>query len=110
MDIYSEKKSNHILLKVKGEIDALSSLDLDDIIKQSFAAGEKNLLVDCTELFYISSAGLGVFMSYIKDLEVNERKMILFGLSDSVFSTFEILGLHHIIQLVKTEEEALAQC
>ena len=43
-------------------------------------AGEEQLgqdkpaiAVDCTDLSYISSAGLGVFMSYIEDLKVNQQ-------------------------------------
>lgn len=49
-----------------GEVDASSSIELDLVIAKSVGEGYTRILVDCTALEYISSAGLGVFMSYIE--------------------------------------------
>jgi anti-sigma B factor antagonist len=110
MEIKINKESNATFLLLSGEVDAVSALQLDDSIKKVLSENPKNILVDCQGLTYISSAGLGVFMSYIKDLKANDQKMILFNLTETVFSTFEILGLNHIITIVKTKEEARALC
>jgi anti-sigma B factor antagonist len=106
MEISKSVETNFTIIKVMGEVDAVSSLELDNQLKASLASGAKNLLIDCGQLDYISSAGLGVFMSYVKDLKQDGNKMILFGLSEPVFSTFEILGLHHIIKICTSKEEA----
>ena len=40
----------------------------------------------------------------------SKKQMILFGLEEGVFSTFEILGLHHVVCIVKNKTEALSLC
>lgn len=110
MEIKKHITSAYTTLEIIGEVDALSAIELDDSIKSLLGEGAENLLIDCRGLAYISSAGLGVFMSYIKTAEANNQKMILFGLIETVSSTFEILGLHHIIKIVNTKEEAVSQC
>ena len=110
MNIVNIKESTYTLLSLSGELDALSSIDLDDQIKKTFGSGEVNILINLKDLLYISSAGLGVFMSYIKDLESSKKQLILFGLNEAIFSTFEILGLHHIISIVESRQEAVSKC
>ena len=110
MDIVNLKESTHTLLSLSGELDALSSIDLDEQVKKTFESDETNILIDLGKLTYISSAGLGVFMSYIKDFETSKKQIILFNLTEEVYSTFEILGLHHIISIVGTKQEAVSKC
>lgn len=110
MNIENHKEENYTVLTISGELDATSSIDLDSQIKNSFDSEEQNLLIDLKDLTYISSAGLGVFMSYVKDIETSNKKLILFNLNETIFDTFEILGLHHIIPIVKTKQIARSLC
>lgn len=89
-----------------GEIDASSSIELDLTIAKSVGEGYSRILVDCSALEYISSAGLGVFMSYIEEFNDKQIKMALFGMNDKVINTFQILGLSEILTIVPTKEEA----
>lgn len=89
-----------------GEIDASSSIELDLAIAKSVGEGFKKILVDCGALEYISSAGLGVFMSYIEEFKDRDIKMVLFGMSERVWHTFSILGLGELLQIGKDKVEA----
>jgi anti-sigma B factor antagonist len=89
-----------------GEIDASSSIELDLAIAKSVGEGFKKILVDCGALEYISSAGLGVFMSYIEEFKDRGIRMVLFGMSDRVSNTFSILGLDELLQIGKDKVEA----
>ena len=89
-----------------GEIDASSSIELDLTIAKSVGEGFNKILVDCSALEYISSAGLGVFMSYIDEFKDKNLKMVLFGMSDKVANTFEILGLYDLLTITKDKGEA----
>ena len=96
------------LIRVDGEVDASSSIQLDTEIKQAIEGGDKKILVDCTNLTYISSAGLGVFMSYIQDLEKYEAKLVLCGLNEKVLNVFEILGLNQLLEVADNLDKAKA--
>ncbi len=105
IEIKNEIDGGWYYIIVKGEVDASSSIHLDESINQATQSHNK-ILIDCTELEYISSAGLGVFMSYINELEDKKINMILFGLSDKVRHVFQILGLDQLLRITQTEEEA----
>jgi anti-sigma B factor antagonist len=89
-----------------GEIDASSSIELDLTIAKSVGEGYTRILVDCSSLEYISSAGLGVFMSYIDEFKDKKLKMVLFGMNERVSNTFSILGLNELLLIVSDKAEA----
>jgi anti-sigma B factor antagonist len=89
-----------------GEIDASSSIDLDLAIAKSVGEGFTKILVDCTALEYISSAGLGVFMSYIEEFKEKNILMVLFGMNEKVANTFEILGLNELLNITTDKGQA----
>jgi anti-sigma B factor antagonist len=95
------------IIAVIGEIDASSSIELDLAIAKSVGEGFKKILVDCHALEYISSAGLGVFMSYIEEFRDKKIQMVLFGLKEKVVNTFEILGLAELLNIRENKSEAL---
>ena len=94
------------LLVLIGEIDASSSIELDLAIAKSVGEGYSRILVDCSSLDYISSAGLGVFMSYIEEFKDRKINMVLFGMSEKVANTFSILGLNELLQIGKDKVQA----
>ena len=89
-----------------GEIDASSSIELDLAIAKSVGEGFSQILIDCSALEYISSAGLGVFMSYIEEFKDKKIKMVLFGMNEKVANTFEILGLHELLMIASDKVQA----
>ena len=95
-----------LIVKVSGDVDASSSITLDNAISKVISDGHKKILIDGNEMHYISSAGLGVFMSYLQDFEKENIKMALFGMNDKVVNVFKILGLDQLIKMVKSEDEA----
>jgi anti-sigma B factor antagonist len=109
LEIVQSKENNYISIIVTGDADASSSIKLDNAIRWSFDQNLQKVIIDCTELNYISSAGLGVFMSYIQEIEKTTTKFIIYGLSDKVSKVFNILGLDLLLTLKGTKEEALEE-
>ncbi len=108
IDIKTSPSEGYLLMKVTGEVDASSSIELDEAIKKVIEEEPQNLVVDCTDLDYISSAGLGVFMSYIEEFRKHEASLVIFGLNPKVKNVFEILGLDQLLKICATEDEAKA--
>lgn len=94
---------------LNGEVDASNSVELDQAIQEILAEGTTKILVDGSTLEYISSAGLGVFMSYLEDFQDRGITFIIFGLNDKVQNVFHILGLDQLITIEKDQHEALAR-
>lgn len=94
------------ILAIVGEIDASSSIELDLAIAKSVGEGFTRILVDCSALEYISSAGLGVFMSYIEEFRDKKITMVLYGMKDKVLNTFQILGLADLLHIRPGKQDA----
>ena len=98
------------LISISGEVDAASALTLDDTIGQAIRQQKGNILLNCLGLQYMSSAGLGVLISYLKQLDDQDRKLILFEVSEPMMNVFSILGLDSLLVMTNSQEEALSLC
>jgi anti-sigma B factor antagonist len=109
LQIEKNIENDHSVLSLIGEIDASNSVELDEVILEMVQGGVSNLLVDCSKLEYISSAGLGVFMSYLEEFQEKEIKLVIFGLKEKVFQVFNILGLDQLIKIRASKQDALEE-
>ena len=106
MKITSDRDKEHFIIGIDGDLDASSCILLDKAISDAVSKDEKKIIIDCSHLNYISSAGLGVFMSYLQDFENNKISLVLCNLSEKVKNVFQILGLDELIKIVNTKDEA----
>ena len=107
MTINTTTENSIATITIHGEIDASNSVTIDSELKAVFEGLEKNILLDCENLTYISSAGLGVIMSYIEDIKEQGINFVIYGLSDQVFEVFQILGLDVLLKIVANKKTAL---
>ncbi|HGI6469638.1 TPA: anti-sigma factor antagonist [Listeria monocytogenes] len=91
-----ERDTDHIDIFVAGEIDAYTAPKVKEGIV---------LRIDLTEVSYMDSTGLGVFVGAFKSLRQRQSELVLFGLSDRLFRLFEITGLSDIIEIKNVEGE-----
>ncbi len=107
LKIEKTKADGHIALRLEGEVDASNSVELDLAIQQLMAENVKKILIDGSSLEYISSAGLGVFMSYLEDFQAGGVRFVIFGLNGKVKNVFHILGLDQLLTIEDDEQGAL---
>jgi anti-sigma B factor antagonist len=108
---FTEHKSDDILvLKIKGKIDSRTANVFQDKIAALIEGGEKQLVIDCSGLEYISSAGLRVLLWTTKKLDRNDGRVVLASLTDYVREVFDIAGFLAIFPVFSSCEEALDHC
>lgn len=108
MKITQEIKDSTIIMTLDGELDASSSVILDEELSDPEIMKYSKILVDCQNLHYISSAGLGVFISHLQRFEDAQIKLIFYNMQDKVRNVFEILGLDLLMTIVSNYEEAMS--
>ncbi len=106
-EISTENNNGIHFITVNGEIDAGSSIYLDNALKEAMDNGEKKIVADLSGLDYISSAGLGVFISHLDEFKLQNIELALFGINDTVKQVFDILGLEKLLTIENTKEEAI---
>ncbi|GAB3231565.1 STAS domain-containing protein [Algoriphagus aestuariicola] len=108
LSLEKSKENEFEILSLYGEVDASNSVILDEAIQEIIASGSKSLLIDGKNLEYISSAGLGVFMSYLEDFQDQGIRMKICDLAPRVFEVFRILGLDQLIPIYPDRAAAFA--
>ena len=108
MEIKHYKEEEYTIIQITGDLDASSAVILDDAIKEVMHKNEKNIFIDCQNLNYIASAGLGVFMSYISDITANSINFRLFNMSNKILDVFKVLGLNVLLNIDSTKKEVIS--
>ena len=103
----STRTTNHIhIVAIAGSLDSTSSPEAQKSL-ESVLASAKNVLLDFSDLDYISSAGLRVLLGAAKHLRASGGKLGMFGLNQSVREVFDISGFSSILPVYGTEADAL---
>jgi anti-sigma B factor antagonist len=95
------------VLELKGYLDAHTAPRLEEAIQGLLTTRRFNIVVNCRDLSYISSAGLGVFMAFIEEVRQNEGDIKLTNMTPKVFNVFDLLGFPLLYDITAEEAEAI---
>ena len=95
------EQDGQIVATLIGDLDNVASSEAARGLEPIFERTDCNVLIDCTELEYISSSGLRILLNIYKHARSNGHLVTLKGLSDDVREVFVLGGF---MQLFLTED------
>ena len=95
-------------MNVRGRIDSMTSSRIQGEFADLIQKGNRSIVADLTDVNYISSAGLRVFLVVQKQLKKAGGEIILCGLSPAVMSIFETACLLSFFRVGFSKEEIMA--
>jgi anti-anti-sigma factor len=107
MEIREDKKGDIVILGLKGRLDSITSNKLEEKFLALSDQGEKKVIVDFSQLDYISSTGLRVLLMVSKRLQGTKGKIVLSSMQDRVKEVFDIAGFSSIFTIFHSQEEAI---
>jgi anti-anti-sigma factor len=97
-----------VLLMVRGEVDACTSLALMQSLIEAFAEHPEVIAVDLSELRSIDSAGLGVLLQGARHIEDGGVRFAVILPSDRRLAQLpQLVGLHRQLSVHESREDAL---
>lgn len=105
--IATRQTDNVSILDISGELDAHTASHLENALKSLIDKENYAIVVNCSGLDYIASAGLGVFMAYIEDVRSLGGDIKLTNMNDRVYNVFDLLGFPTLYDILEDEKEAL---
>ena len=105
-EVTREDRAKVSILRLKGFLDAHTAPRFEDEIQKLLGQDRYQIVVSMSELNYISSAGLGVFMGFIEEIREKEGDIKLSNMSDKVFKVFDLLGFPALYEIYREEDEA----
>jgi len=107
MNIKTTLENNIVIIKPIGEIDAYSSIDLDNAVSDVVKNYEHPyIILDGSELTYISSAGIGVFITHLEPIRKKKGDIVFANLRKEVHYVFSVLGLDKLVTITENIWEA----
>ena len=107
MQISQEQQQDVIVVAPKGRIDSTTSAALESHLWQVAKAGPPRLVIDFSDVDYISSAGLRVMLTLAKRIRDARGALALCSLSDSVRQVFELAGFLPLFSIEGTRDAAV---
>lgn len=98
MNITKDYNEKELTLSIEGRVDTITSKELEKEINEEIGNFE-SLILDFTDLEYISSAGLRVLVATQKTLKAQDIPFVIKNVNDSVGEIFRMSGFHKVLNL-----------
>ena len=100
MNIKISEQEGRLLAALEGDLDNVASTKAERDLAPVFERTNCDIVIDCTELNYISSSGLRILLNVYKHARGNGHIAILKSLKEEVKEVFQLSGF---LQLFKVE-------
>ena len=87
-----QQEGNEIKIKIIGRMDTITTRECEKQITPLWAQQPPHLVVDCSELSYVSSAGLRLFLVMQKQTTALKGSLRLVGMQPMIRKTFDLTG------------------
>jgi anti-anti-sigma factor len=108
MQIEIERRGQVTVASVKGNVDGLTSAELNRVLGGEVAGGGHRMVVALEGVDYTSSAGLRVLLAVVKEARSLGGDVRLAGVRDNVRKVLELSGFTSILKLFPDVDAAVA--
>lgn len=97
MQFSTGKQGDATVLRVSGELDAVSVVELRPTLDKLVEEKAKRILVDLSELRLIDSSGVGAIVSLFRRVRTHGGTVELVGVQDQPLAIFRLLKLDRVL-------------
>ena len=101
LNIAINEQEGKLVAALIGDLDNVASSQAERDLAPVFERDDCDVVLDCTELNYISSSGLRILLNVYKHTRANGHTATLKGLQEEVKEVFELSGF---LQLFLVED------
>ena len=108
IEVVTSEKDGVVIVTVKGYIDTTTALEAEKALDGAINSKKFRVVVDLSEVDYISSAGWGIFVGMKKILKKNKGDIKLAGMKQEVMEVYEVLDFTHVMEYFRDTQGAIA--
>lgn len=87
-----------------GIIDSINGGELRREVNDAIAAGAKTILIDCQDVTFMDSSGLGALVMMLKHVREVEGKLALCAINDQLRLLLELTSMDTVFQVFPSRE------
>ena len=99
MEIKVEKQNTVVTVYLKGRLDTLAAQEVSEQLESLNEDASGTIIMDCTEMSYISSSGLRIFLTLRKAAAEKGGKVIVRGINNDIRSVFMMTGFLNLFEI-----------
>ena len=99
MEIKVEKQNAAVTVYLKGRLDTLAAQEISKELESLTDDASGTIIMDCTDMGYISSSGLRIFLTLRKAAAEKGGKVIIRGISNDIRSVFMMTGFLNLFEI-----------
>ena len=99
MELNINKNDGMTTVKFIGRLDTPSAQEVMKDLEPVMADASGTIVIDCSELSYISSSGLRIFLSLRKAAAIKGGNVIVKSISDDIRQVFMMTGFLNLFQI-----------
>lgn len=93
-----QEQNGALVAMFEGRLDTAASAQTAQDMQPLNNSNGQDIILDCTHLEYISSSGLRLFLSVLKNAKPKGSKVFVSGLSDNLKSVFAMTGFINLFE------------
>ena len=93
-----QEQDGDVVAILEGSLDTAAAREIEEIMNPLNDVEGKDIIIDCTGLEYISSAGLRIFLGILQSAEDKGGHVYIRNINDNVRSIFDITGFSNIFE------------
>lgn len=109
VNVKENREGQVLVLSPQGRLDSINAREFQALVMGHVDGGEKSMIVELSNLDYISSAGIRVMQLASKALKEAGGQFLLCAMGDHISNVFRISGFDRVIAISDTLEDALAR-
>ncbi len=107
LELLEEQNEFATILKVKGRLDAITSPPTEKRILETITKGQNRILLNFSEVDYLSSAGMRTLLVINKKLNSQNGKLVISTITPYVMDVLKMSGFDQVLNLAKDDKEGL---
>lgn len=99
LNVLKKSVGDNTQIILSGEIDIYTSQSFKNELNEVVKSTKGDILIDCKELSYIDSTGLGILVGALKEIRKEDNNIYICNLKDNIKKLFLITGLDKLFKI-----------
>lgn len=95
-----QEQDGKMVAILAGSLDTAAAPETEKAMSSLNDVEGKDIIIDCTELEYISSAGLRIFLGILQNAQGKGGQVYIKGINENVRTIFTITGFSNIFKFM----------
>ena len=98
MNTTFKEENGNFVMKFEGRLDTAAAPQVEKEMQQLYECDGQDVVLDCTEMEYISSSGLRLFLGLLKTAKPKGSHVYITGLNDDLRQVFTMTGFINLFE------------